>query len=63
MSEGKLDVILLNRNEVKSCPLKRNGACSVAGKECRFGLTDITVPRWCPLPVTVTREKRTLEEQ
>lgn len=36
--------------EMPFCLLSNNGdICRLTGKSCRFGLTEVVVPSWCPM--------------
>ena len=43
-------------NKQKHCPLG-GPTCAINGWECRYGLTDILVPKHCPLPQLVSVER------
>jgi len=53
-----IDVIIVDLIEKDACPLMEYSACTIEPITCRYGLTEITVPKDCPLRSRTVRINR-----
>ena len=68
--EDYLDVVTVSglpaQEDEFSCPLWDTLGCKhfKNKRECKYGLTDVRVPPWCPLPLTIKikRERHKKED-
>lgn len=64
MDKILIDEIFVAHKRSEDCPLVKEGFCSVTSLECRYGLTDVRVPKECPLKIKsikITRRRRLVD--